>query len=62
MRTVKLDLAHAPYDILIARDLLQQVDRIIGLLPQPRVAIVTNDTVAPLYLAGLRDADRKSVV
>ncbi|TJZ71732.1 3-dehydroquinate synthase [Chitiniphilus eburneus] len=56
MRTVKLDLDHAPYDILIARDLLAQVALILPLLPQPRVAIVTNETVAPLYLQPLQHA------
>ncbi|KAF0814072.1 3-dehydroquinate synthase [Andreprevotia sp. IGB-42] len=56
MRTVKLDLDHAPYDILIARNLLDSVDRITALLPQKRVAIVTNETVAPLYLEPLQDA------
>ncbi|GLS03945.1 3-dehydroquinate synthase [Chitiniphilus shinanonensis] len=56
MRTVKLDLDHAPYDILIARDLLTQVSHILPLLPQKRVAIVTNETVAPLYLAPLQQA------
>jgi 3-dehydroquinate synthase len=59
MRTVHLDLAHAPYDIRIARDLLSNLSSIQALLPQPRVAIVTNETVAPLYLqrlaAGLAD-------
>ncbi|HSC81663.1 MAG TPA: 3-dehydroquinate synthase [Chitinolyticbacter sp.] len=56
MRTVKLDLDHAPYDIHIARGLLAQVEHIVPLLPQPRVAIVTNTTVAPLYLAPLQSA------
>ncbi|UXY16111.1 3-dehydroquinate synthase [Chitiniphilus purpureus] len=56
MRTVKLDLDHAPYQILIDRGLLTQVDLILPLLPQPRVAIVTNETVAPLYLDPLRSA------
>lgn len=53
MRTVQLDLAHAPYDIQIDRGLLAQVDLILPLLPQKQVAIVTNETVAPLYLDGL---------
>ncbi|SMC29891.1 3-dehydroquinate synthase [Andreprevotia lacus DSM 23236] len=56
MRLVKLDLDHAPYDILIARDLLTQVQHILPLLPQKRVAIVTNETVAPLYLPQLQVA------
>ncbi|WP_374756824.1 3-dehydroquinate synthase [Chitinibacter sp. GC72] len=52
-RVVHVDIAHAPYDILIGRDLLSQAEKISGLLPQSRVAIVTNTTIAPLYLAGL---------
>ena len=56
MRTVKLDLGTDSYDILIGRDLLAQAQRIVSLLPQPRVAIVTNTTVAPLYLQPLQDA------
>ncbi len=50
MRTVPLDLAHAPYDIQIGRGLLARIDLILPLLPQKQVAIVSNETVAPLYL------------
>ncbi|MFC7420953.1 3-dehydroquinate synthase [Iodobacter arcticus] len=56
MQTVKLDLAHAPYDIHIARDLLTQVELIKPLLLQLRVVIVSNTTVAPLYLKSLQEA------
>lgn len=56
MRTVKLELAPDSYDILIGRDLLAQAERISALLPQPRAAIVTNTTVATLYLQPLVDA------
>lgn len=56
MRTVHLDLANNPYDILIGQNLLAQAERIKALLPQPRVAIVSNETVAPLYLASLQAA------
>lgn len=54
MRTVKLDLADAPYDIHIGEGLLASVSAILPLLAQPRVAIVTNTTIAPLYLAQLQ--------
>ena len=50
MLTVHLDLAHAPYDIQIDRGLLTRIDLILPLLPQKQVAIVTNETVASLYL------------
>ncbi len=53
MRTVHLELAHAPYDILIGRKLLEQINLICDQLVQARVAIVTNETVAPLYLEPL---------
>ncbi|GAB3262981.1 3-dehydroquinate synthase family protein [Chitinimonas naiadis] len=56
MQTVRVDLDHAPYDILIGPDLLGDVSPLRALLPQPRVVIVTNDTVAALYLAGLQSA------
>lgn len=54
MRIVHLDLAHAPYDICIARDLLSQLELIQAQLVQPRVAIVTNTTIASLYLERLQ--------
>lgn len=62
MRTVRLELAHSPYDIHIGRGLLAQVDLIVPLLPQKQVAIVTNETVAPLYLDPLCSALEKSGV
>jgi len=54
VRTVQLDLAHAPYDIHIGRGLLTSAELIIPLLPQKKVAIVSNETVAPLYLETLQ--------
>lgn len=54
MRTVTLDLAHAPYEIHIGRGLLTRVELILPLLPQKKVAIVSNETVAPLYLESLQ--------
>ncbi|SFN27832.1 3-dehydroquinate synthase [Formivibrio citricus] len=54
MKTVRLDLSHSPYDIHIGQGLLQRVELIVPLLPQKQVAIVSNETVAPLYLEKLR--------
>ncbi|HEY9100513.1 3-dehydroquinate synthase [Chitinimonas sp.] len=56
MQTVRVELAHAPYDILIGADLLADVRPLLAVLPQKRAAIVTNATVAPLYLARLQAA------
>ncbi|QKJ66701.1 3-dehydroquinate synthase [Deefgea piscis] len=53
IRNVHVDIDHAPYSILIGEGLLQSVEPLIALLAQKRVAIVTNETIAPLYLAGL---------
>ncbi len=50
MFTVPVELDHAPYQILIARGLLKNATPFLEILPQPRVAIVTNSTVAALYL------------
>ncbi|WP_373974387.1 3-dehydroquinate synthase [Chitinibacter sp. SCUT-21] len=51
---VRVDIDHAPYDILIGNNLLSLGEKIASHLPQPRAAIVTNTTVAPLYLAKLK--------
>ncbi|MFC4160209.1 3-dehydroquinate synthase [Chitinimonas lacunae] len=56
MPLVNVDLAHAPYAIHIGRGLLRQTGLIRSLLPQPRVAVVTNTTVAALYLADFKAA------
>ena len=56
MRTIRLELAQSLYEIHIGRGLLTQVDLLLPRLPQKQVAIVTNETVAPLYLESLRCA------
>ncbi|WP_028455019.1 3-dehydroquinate synthase [Chitinilyticum litopenaei] len=56
MRIVNVDIAHSPYDILIGKGVLASVQTIKALLPLPQVAIITNTTIAPLYLAGLQHA------
>lgn len=52
-RIVHVDIDHAPYDILIGNGVLSLGEKIAAHLSQPRVAIVTNTTIAPLYLAQL---------
>lgn len=52
LRTVKVDLAGRSYDIAIGRGLIDRVGALAaGLLVAPRVIIVSDQTVAPLYAA-----------
>ena len=53
MQTVRVAAASRSYPIYIGRGLLARADLIAGEIPQRRVAIVTNDTVAPLWLEPL---------
>jgi 3-dehydroquinate synthase len=50
MQTVRVALAERGYPIHIGAGLLARADLLVPLLPQRRVALVTNHTVAPLYL------------
>ena len=60
MQTITVGLASTPgersYPIHIGSAILSQTGLILHHLPQKRVAIVTNTTVAPLYLERLRNA------
>lgn len=60
MQTITVGLASAPversYPIHIGSAILSQTELILNHLPRKRVAIVTNTTVAPLYLERLRSA------
>lgn len=56
MITLDLCLPDTRYPIHIGRGLFDNVDLILPHLPQRKVAIVTNTTVAPLYLARLQGA------
>jgi 3-dehydroquinate synthase len=53
MQTLTVDLGDRSYPIHIGSGLLAQADLILPHLAQKRVMIVTNTTVAPLYLAQL---------
>lgn len=53
MRTLNVALGERAYPILIGPDLLGQPDLITPHLKSPSVAIVSNTTVAPLYLERL---------
>jgi len=50
MQTLTVELGDRAYPIHIGANLLEQADLIVPHLAQKRVAIVTNTTVAPLYL------------
>jgi 3-dehydroquinate synthase len=56
VETVEVALGSRSYPIHIGRGLLGQAELIRPHLPQPRVAIVTNEIVAPLYLTALQVA------
>jgi 3-dehydroquinate synthase len=56
MQTLTVDLGDRSYPIHIGAGLLAQADLILPHLAQKRVVIVTNTTVAPLYLAQLTAA------
>ena len=54
-QTVFVDLAERSYDVEIGPDLLAQAGaRISPLLHRPRVAVLTDETVAALHLDALR--------
>lgn len=53
MQTLTVDLGDRSYPIHIGAGLLDCADLIVPHLAQPRVLVVTNTTVAPLYLARL---------
>jgi len=52
--TLEVGLGACSYSIHIGSGLLERADEISQHLAQPRVAVVTNETVAPLYLGPLR--------
>jgi shikimate kinase / 3-dehydroquinate synthase len=53
MQTLKVGLAERSYPIHIGSGLLNRADLILPFLQHKRVAIVSNTTVAPLYLGAL---------
>ena len=60
MQTITVALGSAPgqrsYPIHIGEGILSQPELFLERLPQKRVAIVSNTTVAPLYMETLRSA------
>lgn len=53
MQTLTVGLAERSYPIHIGRDLLGRMDLLLPHLPHKRAAIVSNTTVAPIYLEKL---------
>ncbi|MDR2239181.1 MAG: 3-dehydroquinate synthase [Zoogloeaceae bacterium] len=62
MRTLKVALGARSYPIHIGAGLLGRGDLVLPCLKAPLAAIVSNETVAPLYLAGFSDMLRASGV
>lgn len=56
MQTLTVDLGERSYPIFIGRDLLGQAECFAPYIKGKQVLIVTNTTVAPLYLAKLKHA------
>ncbi len=56
MQTLHVDLGERSYPIYIGADLLAQTDLLAPHIAGRQVAIVTNETVAPLYLGTLETA------
>jgi 3-dehydroquinate synthase len=62
MDTVTVRLGDRSYPIHIGEGLIDRAELVVPHLPQRKVAIVTNATVAPLYLGRLQDALRAAGV
>ena len=65
IETLQVDLGSRSYPIYIGENLLGRADLFTGALAQPNVAVITNFTVAPLYLdpllEGLNSAGVKAL-
>lgn len=62
METLNVALGDRAYPIHIGRGLLERSELLLPVLRQPKVAIVTNTTVAPLYLDQLAGGLRRAGV
>jgi 3-dehydroquinate synthase len=56
MKTLQVELGERSYPIYIGRGLLARPELLTGHIAGSRVAIVTNETIAPLYLEPVRSA------
>lgn len=55
MKTVHVDLGERSYPIFIGQNLLDQADKLLPYLTGKQVCLVSNETVAPLYLARVKN-------
>jgi len=62
MESLTVALGARSYPILIGAGIGKNADLLLPYLAQPKVAIVTNDVVAPILLAGLSSSLRASAV
>ena len=62
MRTITVGLGKRSYPIYIGRGLIARTDLLLPGLEQRKVAIVTNSTIAPLYLEALTSGLRGAAV
>lgn len=60
MEIVKIDLGERGYDICVGSNLLSNEDLLLGHISNKNVAIITNETVGPLYLEELKNGLTKS--
>ena len=56
MDTLTVDLAERSYPIYMGQDLLRQAEPLVRHIPGRSVMVVSNETVAPLYLSSLKQA------
>ena len=62
MQTLNVGLAERSYPIHIGSGLLSRIELLLPHIPQKRTVIISNTTVAPLYLQQLTDSLRSSGV
>ena len=62
MESLNVDLASRSYPIHIGSGLLERIDLILPYLKQPRVAVVSNTTIASLYMGRFSTLLRKAGV
>ncbi|HXC51033.1 MAG TPA: 3-dehydroquinate synthase [Candidatus Limnocylindrales bacterium] len=54
--TVRVELAERSYDCTVGAGVLDDVGRVLAAMKPTRVFLVTNETVAPLYAAAVRES------